>query len=155
MIRTLSILLAMRLVPVDTTVPNRQPQLAASDGTVALVFGSGHTIWFSRSVDNGRNFSRPVPIEDRPILALGRHRGPRVVFSGKTIIVSAVTGSTPQAGEHAHGLPSDGDLVSWRSQDGGATWSKPVVINDSSGAAREGLHAMAVDATGSLAAVWL
>jgi hypothetical protein len=46
-IRTLSLLLALRLVPVDTAVPNRQPQLAASDGTVALVFGSGHAIWFS------------------------------------------------------------------------------------------------------------
>ena len=155
MIRTLSLLLAMRLVPIDTAVPNRQPQLAASDGAVALVFGSGHTIWFSRSGDNGLNFSRPVPIAERPLLALGRHRGPRVVFSGNTIIVSAVVGSIPQVGEHAHGLPSDGDLVSWRSQDGGATWSKPIVINDSPGAAREGLHAVAVDAAGGLAAAWL
>jgi hypothetical protein len=145
----------MRLVPIDTAVPNRQPQLAASDGSVALVFGSGRAIWFSHSSDNGRNFSSPVSIAERPILALGRHRGPRVVFSGKTIIVSAVTGSTLQVGEHAHGLPSDGDLVSWRSQDNGATWSKPVVVNDVPGAAREGLHAMAADAAGGLAAVWL
>jgi hypothetical protein len=155
MIRALSLLLAMRLVPIDTAVPNRQPQLAASGDTVALVFGSGHAIWFSRSGDNGHNFSKPVPIAELPLLALGRHRGPRVVFSGKTIIVSAVAGSTPQVGEHAHGLPSDGDLVSWRSQDGGATWSKAAVLNDNPGAAREGLHAMAVDAVGSLAAVWL
>lgn len=145
MIRTLSILLALRLAPTDTAVPNRQPQLAASDGTVALVFGSGNTVWFSRSADNGRNFSRPVAIADLPILALGRHRGPRVVFSGQTIIVSAIGGPTPQTEE----------LVSWRSQDGGAHWSNPVVIDDSRGAAREGLHAMAVDAAGGLAAVWL
>jgi hypothetical protein len=155
MIRTLALLLAMRLVPSDTAVPNRQPQLAASDDAVALVFGSGRIIWFSRSGDNGRNFSNPVKIAELPLVALGRHRGPRVVFSGKTIVVSAVGGSTAQVGEHAHGLPSDGDLVSWRSQDGGATWSKAIVINDSPGAAREGLHAMAVDAAGGLAAVWL
>src|ERR1700730_14434204 len=113
MIRILALLLAMRLVPTDSAVPNRQPQLAASDDAVALVFGSGRAIWFSRSGDNGRNFSTPVKIAELPLLALGRHRGPRVVFSGKTIIVSAVGGSTPQTE----------DLVSWRSQDGGATWS--------------------------------
>jgi len=145
MIRTLALLLAMRLVPTDIAVPNRQPQLASSDDAVALVFGSGRAIWFSRSEDNGRNFSKPVKIAELPLLALGRHRGPRVVFSGKAIVVSAVGGST---------LPTE-DLVSWRSQDGGATWSRPVVINDSPGAAHEGLHAMAVDTAGGLAAVWL
>ena len=145
MMRILSLLLAMRLVPTDISVPNRQPQLAASDDAVALVFGSGRAIWFSRSGDNGRNFSNPVKISELPLLALGRHRGPRVVFSGKTIVVSAVGGST---------LATE-DLVSWRSQDGGATWSRPIVINDSPGAAREGLHAMAADSAGGVAAVWL
>src|ERR1700676_1038161 len=114
MIRTLALLLAMRLVPTDISVPNRQPQLAVSNDAVALVFGSGRAVWFSRSGDNGRNFSKPVKISELPLLALGRHRGPRVAFSGKTIVVSAVGGST---------LPTE-DLVSWRSQDGGATWSR-------------------------------
>jgi hypothetical protein len=52
-------------------------------------------------------------------------------------------------------LPADGDLLTWRSTDGGTSWSKPVVVNDTPGAAREGLHAMTLDANGHLAAVWL
>jgi len=139
MIRSLFLLLALRLVPVDNAVPNRQPQLATSGGVVALAYGSGHAIWFSRSADNGNHFSPPVLVGEGPQLALGRHRGPRVAFSGKTIVVSAI----------------DGDLMAWRSTDGGVTWSKPVMVNDVPSSAHEGLHAMASDSAGGLAAVWL
>ena len=48
-----------------------------------------------------------------------------------------------------------GDLMAWRSTDGGRTWAAPVAINDKPQAAREGLHAMAADGAGHLAAVWL
>ena len=145
MIRSLSLLLALRLAPVDIAVPNKQPQLATANGVVALVYGSGHAIWFSRSADNGSRFSQPVQIAESPLLSLGRHRGPRVAFSGSTIVVSAVAATNP----------SDGNLLAWRSQDGGATWSKAVAVNDVPGSAREGLHAMSADSAGELAAVWL
>ena len=39
--RYLALLLALHLQPVSPTGPNRQPQFAAENGTVALVFGSG------------------------------------------------------------------------------------------------------------------
>jgi hypothetical protein len=72
-------------------------------------------------------------------MALGRHRGPRVAIAGKTILVSAI----------------QSDLYAWRSTDGGRTWSKPVVVNDKPTAAREGLQAMAADAAGHVAMIWL
>jgi hypothetical protein len=77
-----------------------------------------------------------------PKMLLGRHRGPRVALTGGAIIVSAIT-SEP------------GDLVAWRSVDRGHTWSAPSIVNDQPRAAREGLHAMAADAEGNMAAVWL
>jgi hypothetical protein len=43
----------------------------------------------------------------------------------------------------------------WRSTDGGRTWSAPHAVNDQPAAAREGLHAMAADADGHVAMVWL
>jgi hypothetical protein len=89
------------------------------------------------------------------VLALGRHRGPRVVISGKVIVVTAVYGETAATGPRAHGLPVNGDLVAWRSTDGGRSWSAPVVVNDAPGSAREGLHAIAAANQGELAAVWL
>jgi hypothetical protein len=135
-------LLALHLQPVSPTAPNRQPQLASGNGMVAMVFGSGESIWFTGSGDNGRTWGKPAKVADLPKLLLGRHRGPRVNISGNTIVVSAVS-SDP------------GDLLAWRSTDGGRTWSKPVTVNDQPKASREGLHAMAADAEGHLAAAWL
>ena len=89
------------------------------------------------------------------MLALGRHRGPRVSISGQTVVVTAVAGQTAAAGPHAHGLSQDGDLLAWRSSDEGRSWSKPVAINDVPGSAREGLHSIAVSNDGEMAAVWL
>ena len=137
----LAALLAIHVAPVDSTAPNRQPQLAASGDMVALVFGSGNTIWMARSGDRGRNFAAPAKVAELPKLLLGRHRGPRVAITGNTIVVSAIA-SDP------------GDLLAWRSTDGGRTWSAPVVVNDVPKAAREGLHAMSADADGHLAMAW-
>ena len=137
----LTALLALHLAPVSPSAPNRQPQLAAGNGAAALVFGSGDSIWFARSADNGRTFSPPSKVAQLPKLLLGRHRGPRLVISGNAMIVSAIA--------------TESDLFYWRSTDGGRTWSKPAVINDQAKAAREGLHAMAADADGHVAAAWL
>lgn len=143
------------IAPVQNQQPNRQPALASASGLTALVFGSGHSIWFSASHDHGAKFSAPVEVARVPLLALGRHRGPRVSISGATIVITAVAGQTPATGPHAHGLSEDGNLLAWRSTDGGASWSEPVPINDAPGSAREGLHAIAVSTDGELAAVWL
>ncbi len=133
--------LALHLSPVSPDVPNKQPQLAASKNVIAVAFGSGDAIWLARSTDNGRTFGDPSKVAVLPKMLLGRHRGPRVVIAGDTMVVSAIA-----TGE---------DLHAWRSTDGGRTWSKPVIINDHPTAAREGLHAMAADPSGKLAAVWL
>jgi hypothetical protein len=138
----LAALVALHLPAVSPTAPNRQPQLAAADGIVALVFGSGEGIWLARSLDNGRSFAAPSKVAELPKMLLGRHRGPRVVISGGAMVVSAIS-SEP------------GDLVAWRSTDGGKSWSAPTAINDTPKAAREGLHAMVGDAEGHMTAAWL
>jgi hypothetical protein len=131
--------LALHLSPVSPASPNLQPQLAANGGKVAMVFGSGDSIWLARSGDQGRTFDRPSKVADLPKLSIRRHRGPRVVFAGDTIVVSAIAG----------------DLFAWRSTDGGHTWSKAATVNDKEQASREGLHAMAADADGNVAVAWL
>jgi hypothetical protein len=146
----LHLLLSLQLASAPEVTPDRQPQLAANGSMVAMVYGNGHSILLRRSSDNGRTFSAPVLVAQGAVLALGRHRGPRILFSGKTMIVSAIFSAAKATGKRA-----DGDLLTWASTDGGATWSKPVMVNDTPGAAREGLHAMTIDANGHLAAVWL
>lgn len=151
----LASLLAMSIGPAPDKTPYRQPQLAAGNGMVAMTFASGGAIMIAFSHDGGRTFLPPRKVSEAPVLATGRHRGPRVLITNQEIIVSAVTGNTLATGEHAHGLPSDGDLLVWRSRDQGKTWLGPVTVNDVPAAPREGLHAMVSDGHGHLAAAWL
>jgi hypothetical protein len=137
----LAALLALHLQPVVPNVPNKQPELAASGGIVAMTFASGESIWLAQSRDGGRTFGAPTKVADLPKMLAGRHRGPRVVIDGNTMLVSAI--------------PAGSDLFCWRSTDGGRSWSKPTIVNDKPTAAREGLHAMASDGHGHLAAAWL
>ena len=148
-------LFALHLGPMGPDAPAREPQLAAHGSLVGLTFGAGTSIYFSASHDHGQTFSAPVKVADAEILPLNRHRGPRIAFAGDTVVISAVIGKTPSHAQHAHGLPSDGDLVVWRSTDGGRSWSKGVVVNDVPGAPTEGLHTLASDGKDGLFAAWL
>jgi len=143
MLLPMAILMASIAGPVPAGA--RQPQMAAGQGKVVMTFGAGKAIYFTASADGGRSFSAPVKVADAGALALGHHRGPRVAMVPGAVVISAVTGEKPGSGE----------LRAWRSVDGGRTWAPAGVINDTSGAAREGLHAMAADGRGNLFAVWL
>src|ERR1700732_2428157 len=123
-------MLAVNLGPIAPDAPAHEPQMAANGSMVALTFGAGKVIYFSASHDSGRTFSAPMKVAESEIVPLTRHRGPRIAFSSDTIVISAVVGRTPAEGQHAHGLPSDGDLIVWRSTDGGKNWSRGVMIND-------------------------
>ncbi|HVP00093.1 MAG TPA: sialidase family protein [Bryobacteraceae bacterium] len=149
------ILLALGIGPMGPDAPAREPQFAVHGSTIALAFGASHAIYFARSTDAGQTFTTPVKVAESPVLPLTRHRGPRIAFAGSSIVITAVMGKTAAEGTHAHGLPSDGDLIAWRSTDEGRTWSKGLVVNDAAGAATEGLHALASSATGALFAAWL
>jgi hypothetical protein len=148
-------MLAVNVGPISPDAPAREPQLAVNGSMVALTFGAGKAIYFSQSEDAGKTFSAPVKVAEAAIVPLTRHRGPRIAFTRNGIVISAVIGTTPAGGAHTHGLPSDGDLLAWRSLDGGKTWSKGVAVNDVPGAATEGLHSLAADSKGNLFAAWL
>ncbi len=154
-IALLALLVVAHLAPVSVDAPAHEPQIAANGSLVGLTFGAGTAIYFSASHDAGKTFSPPVKVAQASLLPLTRHRGPRIAFSGHTIVISAVTGNKPADGPHAHGLPADGDLLVWRSLDGGSSWSKGTVVNDVPGAPTEGLHSLASAKNGALFAAWL
>src|SRR5437870_4550170 len=106
-------MLAVNVGPIASDAPAREPQMAANGSEVMLTFGAGNAIYFSRSVDSGKIFSTPVKVAEAEVVPLSRHRGPRIALSGGTIVISAVTGRKLATGPHAHGLPSDGDLMVW------------------------------------------
>lgn len=123
-----------------TSLTGREPQMAAGPGVVALAYGSDTGIYVATSKDAGLTFSEPVRVAAPKVLQLTRHRGPRVALAGSALVVNAV---------------ADGDLMSWRSTDGGKTWSPGVRVDSVANAAREGLHTLASDGRGNLFAAWL
>jgi hypothetical protein len=124
-----------------------QPQLAASGERVYVAFGTGGAIAVARSADGGGAFAEPVTIPVDGVMALGRHRGPRIAATPRAVLVAAVVG--------ARGGGADGDIVLYRSTDEGRTWASPAVVNDVPGAAREGLHALAANPSGLAVLAWL
>ncbi len=126
--------------------PYRQPQVAISGSQVGITWGTGNSIRFARSTDGGQTFGQPVTVAETGVLSLGMHRGPRIVMTPSAIVIAAIYGDK--------GKGADGDLVAFRSTDGGRTWSKGARVNDKAAAAREGLHAIAADGN-FLYAAWL
>jgi hypothetical protein len=140
-------LMATRIESVAPAIPARQPQLAAAHGTVAMTFGSGSSIYFTSSSDQGLTWKLPAKVAEASTLALGRHRGPRIAILEGALVISAVVGGV--------GTKQADTLTAFRSLDRGKTWTPAGVINDVPQSAREGLHAMAAAPDGSLFAVWL
>ncbi len=127
--------------------PNRQPHLSALGTEIGLTYGAGDAIYFTGSRDAGKTWSKPATVADQGKLSLGMRRGPRVAVTKDAIVVTAI------AGEKGRG--ADGDVMSWRSVDHGATWSAPTRVNDVAASAREGLHSLAAGGRNTLFATWL
>lgn len=148
----LPIFLAFFLPAAEWTTPSggqpiRQPHLAALGSEFALTYGAGDGIYFVGSNDAGKTWSKPVSVSEQGKLSLGMRRGPRVAITKDAIVITAITGEK--------GRGADGDVMSWRSADHGATWSGPIRVNDVAASAREGLHSLAAGATNILFATWL
>lgn len=132
--------------PERIVFPAKQPQLATDGGSLVMTYGRGHQLFVRRGSLAQADLGPEILVGERGKLSLGMRRGPRVAMLGQTVLVSAISGEL--------GGGKDGDLWCYRSEDGGARWSEPVRINDVTGSAREGLHAMAAGG-GIVYAAWL
>jgi hypothetical protein len=127
----------------------KEPQAAiGTNGRVFVAFGAGEEVYAAVSGDSGKTFGTPVRVGSEGNLSLGMRRGPRVVATKRGAVITAIYNKA--------GGGQDGELFSWRTDDGGKTWLGPARVNDVSGAAREGLHGMAVSPDGEkIACTWL
>lgn len=132
------------VVVTERAIPGlRQPQAAVSNtGNIAVTFGAGETIYFCKSTDRGRTYTSPTKVDQVPKLALGMRRGPRIVATEDHLAITAISHET-------------GNVLAWRSLDGGESWSDSVEVNNEVESAREGLHDLAIGSNGLLFCTWL
>lgn len=137
----LMLLFAADITPSQPGLAFSQPQITSDGKTALIVFGSEKAIYISK--DNGA----PVRVADAPGVSLGNHRGPRVAMSTSAIVVTAGVG------------PADKEfgpntLRSWRSTDGGATWSAgPDISTPTTGGM--GFQAISSDGKKRFVAAWI
>ncbi len=114
---------------------------------VALPHADGIDVVVGKADAGGQvTFGQPVRAASRDDLMAGGRRGARIAVRRDAIVVAAITKRTSAGG---------GDLLAWRSPDGGTSWSEPVRVGDAEGCAAEGLFDLTALADGRFAAVWL
>lgn len=135
----LALLLAAEIAQSD--VPFSQPQVASNGQVTGIVFGSKNTIYYA-PLD-----AAPVRVADTPVLSLGNHRGPRLAFTAHAIVITAGIGP---AGQDF----GPNTLRSWRSTDGGKTWSAGPELS-TPGTGGMGFQSIASDGKRGLWAAWI
>lgn len=150
---TFLLTLAFQIPPIVAVTPTststfKEPQVAVeNDGHVYIAYGAGNTVFISVSSDKGKTFGSPIKVAEAGTISLGMRRGPRIAAQNGKVTITAVYGQK--------GKGADGDIVTFRSENHGETWTSGAKVNDVQGAAREGLHAMAIAPNGTLACTWL
>jgi len=123
-----------------------------SDDTLGGTTGTDSDIHFSRSVDNGANWSLVAPLNTNAGTDSGDDSEPRVATDehGNWL---AVWTSDDKLGDT---IGADYDILVARSKDNGATWSNPAPLNNdaASDAGGDSSVSIAVDGLGDWVAIW-
>lgn len=134
---------AVCIVASESVPGAQQPRVAIDPvGHIYVTFGANEDVYVCKSVDQGQTYTVPVRVGHVGQLALGMRRGPRIVADGNSVVVTAISHES-------------GNLMAWRSDDSGETWTHPTNINDQPKVAREGLHGMAIGPDGLIFCTWL
>jgi len=139
--------------PVVADVPSAAPLVApprvaaGADGRLLVALPLADGVDVVTAAAGAASVGDPVHAIRRADLICGGRRGPRIAVAGHVVVLAAITRREKKA--------SGGDLLAWRSQDGGATWGDAVRVNDVPGCAEEGLFDLAALGDGRFAVVWL
>ena len=133
----------------------KQPSVAIdADGTVFVAFLSAGNLAVASSGDRGKTFGTArTAIDAQGRARAGRQRGPRLAARGKGLLTLTAPLTFDEA-EADKPYPT-AELYLVQSEDGGATWSRPLRVNEVEKKAPEALHAMALAPDGTVHVAWL
>lgn len=119
-----------------------------AEGRLWLARVENRQLLVSRSDDDGKTFSTPVPVTVEPedIAADGENRPKLAVASDGTLLLTWIQ-SLPQ--KYA------GNVRFSRSLDGGRTFSRPITLNDDGRVTSHRFDALAIDGQGRVVVAWL
>jgi len=118
----------------------QMPNLAKDNSNqIHLVYGSGDSILYSLSDDQGNTFSKPSLISILTGLTASHMRGPQIAATSNGLVVTACTNS--------------GNIFSYTS-DGSGGWTPGSRVNDVDTIAKENLMALGAEGNNAFA-VWL
>jgi hypothetical protein len=124
----------------DIIAMGQMPNLAKDkSGNAYLVYGSGDSILYSYSADEGKSFSSPSLVAMVPELAASHMRGPQIATTLNGVVVTACN--------------TTGNIFSF-TKDQSGRWSQAIRVNDVDTIAKENLMALAADGDTAFA-VWL
>ena len=106
------------------------PQLARDKNNLYVVYGTGDSIMYSQSSDNGNTFSKPLIISVVPNVYAFAMRGPQIAVANDNIIVTACT--------------TLGNIFSFYKNKNGE-WAQGSKVNDADTVCKEGLMALSAD----------
>jgi len=118
-----------------------------SDDTLGGTIDSDYDILVARSVDNGENWSNPVPLNTNAATDVAADLFPSITNDGLGHWL--VAWQSARAG-------TDGEALIARSVDNGANWSVPIPLNtnEANDVASDRQPVVATDGLGNWAAVW-
>ena len=134
---------------------NATPSIAASGGVVAVAWGATPSnaptdVYLSISRDDGHTFGKPVRVSDaQSRAALSGEQPPRVAFVAQRGLDPAIV--VVWTSKAASGTR----LMMSRSNDGGRTFARPVVVPGTDAPGNRGWEDVAIDSNGEALAVWL
>ena len=125
---------------VTTIAKGMMPALAKdANNNIHVVYGSGDSILYVFSNDNGVSFSTPVLVDTLTNLVASATRGPQITATKDGIAIIAAN--------------NEGNIFSYYKNETGK-WSKAGKINDADTTAKEGFLGLSSDGQNNLFAVW-
>lgn len=108
-------------------------------GNIHLTYGTGDSIMYMSSSNQGASFSKPQLVATLPNLFANAMRGPQIAAATSGILITANT--------------EYGNIYSYH-RDNAGKWSKAVKVNDMDSVSKEALTSLSADGNNAFA-VWL